>query len=423
VTTVRRTRRWRGVVAVALFAGAAGLLFKRPLPLLLSVVGIGYAAYPQIPTPPNVALELDRKLRPENPSDGEDVTVEVTVTNTGSSVLPDLRLIDGVPPMLSVSGGTPRHATTLRPGRSSTFSYEVTATQGTHRFEPATVVARDISGATEVETEVAAETTIECVTEVPEVPLRQQTQDHVGRIITNDGGAGVEFHRTREYQRGDDMSRIDWNRFARTGELTTTEFREERAANIVLCLDVREIAYRSPNDDAPHAVAHELAAAEQLLSALSETTDAVGLASLSGSEPCWLPPGAGRDHLLRARQLLASHPALTPYPPDEPSEADIDDQVRKLRGRLGSDTQVVLLSPLLDADAVAAAMALEAAGHATTVVSPDVTDGQSPGTRLARTERRNRIDTVREAGIRVVDWPPSEPLGTTLMYAQERWSA
>lgn len=423
MTTIRRTRRWRGVVAVALFAGAVGLLFKRPLPLLLSVIGIGYAAYPQLPSPPSVSLEIDRELSADEPADGEEVTVEVSVTNTGSSLLPDLRIVDGVPPMLSVSDGTPRHATALRPGRTATFSYGVTARQGTHRFEPATVIARDVSGATEVETEVAAETTIECAAEVPEVPLRQQTQEHVGRIVTNDGGAGVEFHRTREYQRGDDMSRIDWRRFARTGELTTTEFREERAANIVLCLDVRETAYRSPDEGEPHAVAHELAATEQLLSALSETTDAVGLAAIGARESCWLPPGAGRDHLLRARQLLASHPALSPYPPDQPSGEDVESQVTNLRRRLGSDTQVVFLSPLLDADAVAAALALEAAGHATTVISPDVTDGSSPGARLARTERLNRLDTVREAGVRVVDWPPTQPLGTTLVYAQERWSA
>ncbi|WP_255194893.1 DUF58 domain-containing protein [Halorarius litoreus] len=422
MTTVRRTRRWRGVVAVALFAGAAGVLFKRPLPLLLAVVGVGYAAYPQVPSPPTVSLDIDRRLDPDDPADGEPVTVEVTVTNTGQSVLPDLRIVDGVPPMLSVSDGTPRHATALRPGRRATFSYEVTATQGTHRFEPATVVARDVSGATEVETEVAADTTIECTAEVPEVPLRQQTQQHVGRIVTNDGGSGVEFHRTREYQRGDDMSRIDWRRFARTGELTTTEFREERAASVVLCLDVRASAYRSPEEGEPHAVAHELAAAEQLLAELAETTDSVGLATLGGRESCWLPPGAGRDHLLRAQQLLATHPALSPYPPESSDEA-IDDQVLDLRRRLGTDTQVVLFSPLLDAGAVSAALALEAAGHATTIISPDVTDGDSPGAQLARVERRNRLDTVREAGVRVVDWSPDVALGTSLVHAQERWSA
>jgi len=422
MTTTRKTRRWRGVIAVALFAGAAGLLFKRPSVLLLSVVGVAYAAYPQLPTEPTVSLDLERRLSDEDPSDGDEVTVRVTVRNTGTGILPDLRLVDGVPPMLSVTGGTPRHAATLRPGESTSFSYTVTATQGTHRFEPATVIARDIAGAAEVETEVAAETTIECVAEVPEVPLRDQTSQLVGRIVTDQGGSGVEFHRTREYERGDDMSRIDWRRFARTGDLTTTEYREERAASVVLCLDVRASAYRSPGEGEPHAVAHSLAAAEQLLSSLAETTDSVGLASLGGSEACWLPPGTGRDQVTRARKLLATHPSLSPYPPDEPAAADHSSALTDLRRRLGNETQVVLFSPLLDAFAVEAAMQLEATDHATTVVSPDVTSPETPGGRLATTERANRITTLRESGIRTVDWDPSEPLGTALIHAQERWS-
>lgn len=422
MTTVRRTRRWRGVVAVALFAGAVGLLFKRPAVLLLSVVGIAYAAYPQIPTAPAVSLDLDRRLDTDGPSEGEDVTVRVTVRNAGPTTLYDLRIVDGVPPMLSVSDGTPRHAAVLRPGDSTTFTYELTATQGTHRFEPATVVARDVSGGTEVETQVATETTIECVADVPEVPLRQQTREQVGRIVTSDGGSGVEFHRTREYQRGDDMNRIDWRRFARTGELTTTEFREERAAAVVLCLDVRESAYRSPGEGEPHAVAHERAAAEQLLAALSETTDSVGLATFGGSETCWLPPGTGRDHLVRARQLLATHRALSLYPPDGSADVDPDEEVTDLRRRLGVNTQVVLLSPLLDAVAVSAAMSLEAGGHATTVVSPDVTTDATAGGGLARAERGIRLNTLRESGVRAVDWEPTEPLGAALVHARERWS-
>jgi uncharacterized protein (DUF58 family) len=426
--TVRRTRRWRGVVAVALVAGAAALLFKRPSLLLLSVVGIAYAAYPRVSSAPTVSLALERRVG--EAVDSEDVDVEVTVRNTGGA-LADLRLVDGVPPMLSVSGGTPRHAAVLRAGEETTFTYEVTARRGTHRFEPMTAIARDVSGAHEVETTVAESTTIECVTDVPEVPLRERTGRRVGELVTDDGGSGIEFHGTREYRRGDDTSRIDWQRFARTGELTTTEFREERATSVVCCLDVREAAYRAADDGSPHAVSYALAAAGQLLAGLEASRDAVGLATIGGKEPCWLAPGAGREHALRARELLATHPALSPYPPDEPEpepgDADDGSAVADLRGRLGDATQVVLLSPLLDDGAVSAALELEAGGGAVSVVSPRVTvdvdaPDSTPGDRLATVERENRMSTLREAGVRVVDWDPDEPLGTALVHARERWS-
>jgi uncharacterized protein (DUF58 family) len=421
MTTTRRTRRWRGVIAVALFTGGIGLLFKRPSVVLMSVIGIAYAAYPQVPSPPAVSLDLDRRLKTDDPADGEAVEVTVSVLNTGKRTLPDLRIVDGVPPMLTVVDGSPRHGATLRPGETTSFTYSVRARQGTHRFEPATVIARDVSGATEVETTVAAETSIECTSEVPEVPLRQQTRQYVGHLVTNEGGSGVEFHRTREYQRGDEMSRIDWRRFARTGELATTEYRQERAASVVLCLDTRAVAYRSAGENEPHAVALGLAAIEQLFAALTKTPNTVGIATFGEREAAWLPPGAGSEHRARAQQLLGGHPSLSPYPPDEHPEAT-EEQITALRRRLGEETQVVLLSPLPDTESVSAAMRLEADGHAVTVISPDVTAGDTVGARLARTERRNRIHTLREAGIRVVDWDPHEPLGTTLMYAQEGWS-
>jgi len=62
-----------------------------------------------------------------------------------------------------------------------------------------------------------------------DLPLRGLTTKYHGRVPTDVGGAGVEFHATREYRRGDPVKRIDWNRRARTGELATLELREERA--------------------------------------------------------------------------------------------------------------------------------------------------------------------------------------------------
>lgn len=421
MTDHRLTRRWRGIVGVALFIGAAGLLFKRPLVLLSTVVAVGYAAYPRLLPAPTVALSLERRVSPENPSMGEAVEVTVTVQNTGDRRLSDARIIDGVPPMLTVTDGTPRHAAVLGPGDATTFSYTVEAEQGTHQFEPATVIARDLSGAKEVETSVAAETTVEVVAEVPEVPLRQQTGDRVGQIATDQGGSGVEFYRTREYQHGDQMNRIDWQRFARTGELTTIEFRQERAAKVVLCLDVREAAFRAAGPDEPHAVSYCKAAAVQLLDALRDAPDAVGLAAL-GQEFCWLAPGTGSDHHTRAREMLASHPALSAYAPDEDG-ATTDrarEQVADLRRRLDTDAQVVVLSPLADGFVTETAYDLEAAGHAVTVISPDVTATDTPGGRLAATERRNAIRSLREAGVPVYDWSPTQQLGATLAVAEGR---
>lgn len=422
MTNVRTTRRWRGVVAVALVAGATGVLLSQPALLLLATVGIGYAAYPQLPSAPTVELDLERSV--DDAEHGEPVDVTVTVRNVGSSTLYDLRIIDGVPPMLLVTDGTPRHATVLRPGGEATFSYEVTAKHGTHWFEPATVIARDLSGGTEVETQVETETAIECATPVPEMPLRRQTDQYVGTIVTDEGGSGIEFHGTREYRHGDAMNRIDWKRFARTGELTTVEYREERLASIVLLVDAREAAYRAAADDDPHGVSYGLAAVEQMLAALVETPNRVGLAAI-GRDTCYLPPGSGVEHGTRARQLLGSHRTLSAYAPDPEATTDevCRSQVAELRARISSHAQVVFVTPLPDEFAAQTALTLEAAGHAVSVVSPDVSTDGTVGSRLAGVERRHRVSALREADIPVVDWDTERPLGTALAGAERGWTA
>ena len=429
--TVRATGRWRGVVAVALLFVAVGVLTDRPATLLVGVVGAGMAAYPRLSRPPTVELELERRLGDRRPESGEPVTVTTHVTNTGDRTLADCRIVDGVPAMLPVASGSPRHAAVLRPGETTEFSYAVATEPGRHQFDPATVVARDITGAHEVETSVAAGTEIQVEDAVPELPVREQPAGHAGRLLTDEGGSGIEFHSVREYRPGDPMGRIDSKRWARTGELTTVEFREERPTSVCLLVDARPAAYRAEADGRPNAVAHCLAGVEQLVSALSDTRDAVGLAAF-GRELCFRAPGVGTDHETALWQLLATHPAFDATPPGEVrarggidgDDDDLDHQAALLRKQLGSDTQVVVLSPLADESVVETVHRLAAAGHTTTVISPNVTSDGSLGQRLARRERSLRLRALRGADVPVVDWDPATPLGTVLLdEGRRRWSA
>ncbi|EFW91240.1 conserved repeat domain protein [Haladaptatus paucihalophilus DX253] len=404
------THRWRGVIALSLAAGAVGLAVDRPSMLLLAVVGVVFAAYPRVVADPEPKLRLERRLSNSTPRPGDEVTVTVTVTNEGG-FLPDVRIVDGVPALLSVSGGSPRNGAVFWPGRSVRFSYRIQAKHGKHPFEPATVVARDLSGAREVETTVAADTELDCTATGAEGPLRDKTLDQVGRIVAQKGGSGIEFHRTREYRAGDAMHRIDWNRYARTGSLTTVEYREENAATVVVLVDARRVAYRSTTDE-PHAVAYSVSAAEQLLASLHRDRNLVGLAAF-GREQCWLEPGAGRSHRANAQRLLATHTAFASLPPTE--EADHEEQVEQLRTRLPSAAQVVLLSPLSDQTIVETARRLDAYGHRISVISPDVTADESVGQRLAGVERENRLSELRKADIPVVEWDPETPLAAALL--------
>lgn len=416
------TNHWNGVAAVTTLAGGVGILFRSPALLLAAVLGIAFVAYAAVADPLPVELTVTRTLSDADPDLGDEVDVTVHVTNTTDQVIADLRLVDGVPDSLAVVDGTARIATFLRGGESTSFTYTVAAKRGTHEFRTISAYARGFSGATETEVELETSTQMVATPSLEpttSVPLRQQTSRYMGRVDTDTGGEGIEFYQTREYRTGDSPSRIDWNRHARTGELTTIEFREERAATVVCVLDLRKSAYVRGEDDNFHAVDHGIDAAGKVFATLLESGDRVGITALSAQD-VWLPPGLGNEHRIRAENLFATHPALSPERPREYFSLGLG--LRNLRKRLPNDAQLMLFSPMTDDVAEKAARVLHAHGHAVTVISPDATDTVSLGHRIAAVERQARLTRLREAGVRVVDWTVDESLATTLARARRRWS-
>jgi uncharacterized repeat protein (TIGR01451 family) len=449
----RVTGRWRGATAFALLAAALGVLFSRPALVVAGAAGVLVAAAARAAGPPSSAVAVERTVACRRADPGETVRVTVTVENVGEALLPDVRVVDGVPDGLTVADGAPRHATALRPGKRATFSYAVRAARGDHRFGPATVLLRGFTGA--VEREVAVPATapdsdgsdddgdgersapdtagsdgdgppntgrLACAPRLGDgesVPLRPQTTGVTGRVTTDLGGAGAEFHSIRDYRAGDPLSRVDWARLARTGEFATREFREERAATVVLLVDTRAAAYRAPDPDAPTALERSVTGAGAAFTALLAAGDRAGVAAW-GPTDGWLSPGAGSEHRARARELLGTHPAFAPTPPEATFLPTI--ARRRIERRLPADAQVLLFAPLTDDRPVDLARRLDAHGHHVTVVSPDPTASDTPGHALAGVERALRLSTLRGAGVRAIDWG-DEPLATALAAADRRWSA
>ncbi|SEW07931.1 DUF58 domain-containing protein [Halobacterium jilantaiense] len=415
------TLRWRGAVALALFALAVGAATRVPGVLVLGVFGVAVAGYARLFTAPDPCLSVERSLSDDDPEPGDRVDVTLTVTNEGS-LLPDLRVVDGVPETLSVVSGSPRLATALRAGKSASVTYTVEVIRGEHEFGSVDVVARDASGGHETRMSVATESALACVPDLPRLesfPLRAQTVQRVGRVSTSTGGSGVEFHATREYRSGDPLSRVDWKRLARDGELATIQFREERAATVVAVVDTRAQAHVA-DQDGTNAVEYGVEAAGGVASALLDSGDQVGVASL-GPYWAWLAPGLGREHRARLEELLARDRGFSVSTPDRRFLGAL--VFRRLRKHLPDDAQVVFCSPLVDDDAAEYVRRLEASGHPVTVVSPDVTGADTLGQQFSRVERAVRIRSLRTAGVRVIDWRAGDSLALAVADAERGWSA
>lgn len=418
----RLTGRWKGITALAFLAAGIGILLGQPITLLVSAVGVAYAAYAQPGAAPEATVAVDRSVSDPTPDPGDDVTVTVAVTNVGEDIIPDVRLVDGVPDALGVTDGTPRQGATLSPGDTIQFTYDIEADRGVHAWGETTVLTRNWSGTAERETGVSTESRIRCIPELETAlegfPLRKQTVEHAGRVTTDSGGAGIEFHATREYRHGDPMHRIDWNRTAKTGEFTTIQFREERAATVALVVDTRRDAYVS-DPDGPSAVEHSIRAARTVGPTLMDAGNSVGVASF-GAVWTWLTPSLGRDHRARLRETLATGDGFGPLPSGDrylPRQT-----IRRLRKHLPGDAQVIFFSPVADDYLVTTLRRIEAYGHDVTLVSPDVTDTSTHGGLVATMERRERLRAVRRAGIRIVDWDPDTPIGLALQDAVRGWS-
>ncbi|WEL22640.1 DUF58 domain-containing protein [Halorhabdus sp. BNX81] len=421
--------RFRPLVPLGVALVGLGLFVQDSGVVLAGAVPIGVLAFARFVTPPDATLTVERTLDPRHPDPGDEVTVTTTVRNDGDRTLPDLRVVDGVPEGLSVTEGSPRRGTALRPGEATTVEYTVTARRGTHEFDPVYAIVRDYAGRSArthlVEAVEDADTSLSCIPALQatpvNVPLFEHASESLGRIPA-EGGEGVAFYATREYRSGDPTNRIDWKRLARSPseELTTIEFREEQAASVAIAIETAGSSYTAPKPNEPTALERSIAAARRVCGSLLGTGDRVGIAAL-GPTPVWIPPGTGYDHREHVERALATADAFPATTPD--SDTFSPRWVREFHRRFPEETQVVLVSALTDPTYRFVIHRLRAYGHPVTVLSPDVTTGDTVGERLVRLERRHRIEALREAGVRVIDWADGEELGVALTRAGSRWSA
>jgi len=445
--------RWHGALVGALFSSALGIYVGNFVFLLVGIVPLAYVVYGYVAGLGPPALEVSRALSADHTDPGEPVTVELTVRNVGDRPIPDLRLVDGVPDDLTVVDGAPAACVALRADETATVEYDVLPPRGTHEFGKVALRGRSLAGTVVGTTTHSPEgaQTVTCDTLLEEFPLREQTMPFPGQHLTDVGGEGIEFHSLREYRRGDSMSRIDWRRLAKTGQLATVNYRLERAASVVFVVDARPTTTYQPPQGGPSTTDYAIYAASQGFLTLAADGHSVGVTTLSpSSQDDWVPPGRGERTRAAASDLFedlqdtdtadpaSSRPPARPVAPDGGTDDEETAQVDgaalgvDLVERLPDDAQVVLCTALADETPITVVETLLANRHDVTVLSPNVSDPApgtptTPGQAVTGLARRTRLTELERLGVPAADWRPETSLQVTLatmLNAHDgRWNA
>ena len=123
---------------------------------------------------------------------------------------------------------------------------------------------------------------------------------------TKQTGGGVEFADHREYMHGDDLRYLDWNVYARHGDLLLRRFQEEEDLHIYILLDCS----RSMNSDLtdPNLKVDKFTFARQLAAALAyialSNLDRVSIIGYDDKIRATMPLARGKDNVLSVLRFL-----------------------------------------------------------------------------------------------------------------------
>jgi len=261
-------------------------------------------------------LDCERAVSARTLRQGEEIEVDVTVTNRRGWPIPWIYIEDRYPPDFPRKGDHSRLAV-LMPGRSISMKYHLTCPRrGYHRIGPILMESGDLFGLQKrfrtgqrqdyvsVLPTVAYIDTFNVASRRPQGPVRvsNRVYEDPTRI------AGL-----REYVPGDPLSRIHWKASARTGDLYVKTHEPATVLGGTLILDLHQENYFPENRD------------EVMELAITTTASIAYLLQMSGEQLGMMTNA--RDAAELARYEVASKKAASRADAD----ADVSDEAESDR--------------------------------------------------------------------------------------------
>jgi uncharacterized protein (DUF58 family) len=240
---------------------------------------------------------------------------------------------------------------------------------------------------------------------------RTELLDRLGTHLTRHTGPGVEYADIRPYVPGDQLRTVNWPVSARRGSLHVTQRLTDRAADVVVLIDM----YAQPPGPATEATERALRGAVQVVQSALRSGDRAGIVTLGGGRPRWLGAEIGRRQFYRVLDTLLG----------AGDEFDTTTGTLAPRAALPPGAIVVGFSTMLDTEFALSLIDLRKRGH--TVVAVDVLEGAPFGqgkdplfTRMWAMQRSFMYRDMGTVGVDVVSWPSEHTLDQAMRLVPER---
>ena len=416
-----RTRKCAALIEASLTCLVFAFLFMDWLflALVIPLVMIAFAGV-MLFHGRQLALDVSHRVSNTRVFEQDIVTVEVTITNNGSSIS-FLELYDTLPEKVSIIRGSNYAVTSLKAKETLTFSYDLSCPlRGHYVVGPLHVRVQGLLGLFYKEQFIPQEsdvTVIPRMEDISDFTLGSRASPYPGLMHTKRAGLGTEFFGIRKYAPGDAFKRINWKSLARWGKPMVNEYELESTTDVILIVDAREnqghgSPYRNPLE-------YSIRAAVSLASVYLKRRDRVGLLVFGNPEGKlqWVYPEIGKKQLYKIIRELVEIQAEGAFTFQAAMHTAQTHMIPK-------KSLLILLSSLEEDPLLANAIQhLIARNYRVLVVSPSTAPLVIPDTatkthqltsKLLDFERENHISRLRQHGAHVIDWNPDQPLAVAL---------
>ena len=362
-------------------------------------------------------IEVVRTLSADNLYKGDDLYVDLEVTNSSWRRTQQLEIYDNIPHEMKLRSGLNYMRVNLGPGETTRIRYVLRCPlRGHYSLGPISIRYRDSFNLFAQEMYVDHRSDLIVfpqVREIEEAMVRSRTPKmYTGATTLRTPGPGTEFFSLREYVPGDPFKIINWKAFARTGTLIVNEKCRDAVTDVFILLDSRDISRIGTVLKNPLEVG--TVAAASLASYFIKRRDSVALA-VYDDHLSFLPPDTGDKQYFKILSSLAGVAPKGAMPLQAVTNA--------LSSRFSRGSPVFIISALEgDGTTIPAIRDLAGRGHEVIILSPSSVDFERLVSRIPRTsyevlklERQNRLTALAGFGARVIDWMPDVELSQALL--------